>query len=315
MDKKQTNTIDLDENKMNSVKLGIAVVYFYSENDLWILKLHLNEIKTNTTENYTIYAAANRLSEKYKDILENTSNLEIVELPNITETGAKEHGKYLDSLLRYAINDGCTHLCTLDCDSWPTQMGWDNTLINLMSSNNVELAAVLRTELGDKWLPHPCGLMIKKEFIKKYDPKMWPKLGTKDFQLFIDKTQQRLDTGIGFGYILWKYNLEWLKLERINIINEHYLMAGIYENGIFHLGATSRLKIFYKEFNNTWARKTTSFLTKVPILWRYKQKIEYKLLNIFPPRINFNNLKISNKINKHLQDNPKIFYKKLLGLI
>jgi len=298
---------------MNSVKLGIAVVYFFSENDLWVLNLHLNEIKKNTTVNYKIYAAANRLSEKYKSILKNTPNLEIVELPKITETGAKEHGKYLDLLLRYAINDDCTHLCTLDCDSWPTQMSWDNTLINLMFSKNIELTAVLRTELGDKWLPHPCGLMMKKEFIEKYDPKMWPKVDTEDFQLFIAKTEQRLDTGIGFGYVLWKYNLKWKKLERINVINEHFLMAGIYEIGIFHLGATSRLKIFYKEFNNTKARKITSFLRNVPLLWKYKQRIEFKILHIFPPKVHFNNLIISNKINNRLKSNPTEFYKYLLG--
>jgi hypothetical protein len=53
------------------------------------------------------------------------------------------------------------------------------------------------------------------------------------------ETGQRPDSGIGIGFSLWLTKTQWTPLTRSNTINDHFLLAGIYGDLIFHLGAMS----------------------------------------------------------------------------
>jgi hypothetical protein len=63
-----------------------------------------------------------------------------------------------------------------------------------------------------------------------------------------EATRQRVDTGIGYGYALWKSGEPWLRLTRSNARDYHFLLAGIYGHVFFHLGAAAREPTFYRDY-------------------------------------------------------------------
>lgn len=226
------------------MKLGICCVYFFGPDSAWLLELQLRYIReTLRGYDYTVYAAANRLQPDLRERLEREARVEIVPLPPCESRESREHAFYLDLLLRHAAKEGCTHLAAVDADSFPVLDNWPQALIGRMT--NTRIAAVLRTENLDTFLPHPCGLFMQRSFLLEHDPKLLPpKAEVADF---MKATGQRHDTGIGYGYALWKSGERWLPLERSNAYDSHFLMAGIYGDVFFHLGAQSRRPWFYRD--------------------------------------------------------------------
>jgi hypothetical protein len=253
------------------VKLGICCVYFYGPDSGWLLDLQLRYIaSTLDGYDYTVYAAANRLQPKLRLVLEGTPHIKIVPLPRFEGQGSMEHAFYLDLLLRQAADDGCTHLAALDSDSFPVLPDWPEALLRRM--DRIRLAAVLRAESCDAWLPHPCGLFMERSFLLEHAPRMFPRrserLSNASFQEFLRETGQRTDTGIGYGYALWKSKEPWLPLLRSNLHNPHFLMAGIYGGIFFHLGASSRRPWFYLDSKKRLSLRIGPAVSKIPIVWR-----------------------------------------------
>jgi hypothetical protein len=253
------------------VKLGICCVYFYGPDSRWLLDLQLRYIAdTLSGYDYTVYAAANRLQPDLRRILEGTLHIKIVPLPQFKGEGSMEHACYLDQLLRRAADDGCTHLATVDSDSFPVLPDWPEVLLRRM--DRTRLAAVLRTESRDTWLPHPCGLFMDRSFFLEHAPRMFPpkseRRSNASFKEFLRETDQRIDTGIGYGYVLWKSKEPWLPLIRSNRCNPHFLMAGIYGGVFFHLGASSRRPWFYLDSKTRLSLRIGSAVGKIPLIWR-----------------------------------------------
>jgi len=218
------------------MKLGIACVYFYGEEDSWMLDLQLREIARHTEGyDFTVYAAANRLWPSLKEKLSACDFVEILDLPETGLKGGPEHGAYLDALVRHAAADGCSHICTLDCDSFPVKADWPALLEGQLGGGR-RLAAVLRLENLDTCLPHPSGYFMEASFVADHDPVFWPgedRVATPDFQQFLQDTGERIDTGIGYAYSLWTSGEDWTKLPRSNKRDLHFLMAGIYGDVFF----------------------------------------------------------------------------------
>jgi hypothetical protein len=267
------------------VKLGVCCVYFYGPDSRWLLDLQLRYLSaTLTGYDYTIYAAANRLQPELRGILAATSHVRIVSLPRYEGNiggarvieGSFEHAFYLDLLLREAAGDGCTHLVAVDSDSFPVLPDWPRVLLRRM--NRIRLAAVLRAENLDTYLPHPCGLFMDRSFLLEHAPRLFPPKveisSNASFQEFLKETGQRTDTGIGYGYALWKSKEPWLPLLRSNRRNPHFLMAGIYGDIFFHLGASSRRPWFYFDYQTRLSLRIKPALSKVPVLWRLGSWLE-----------------------------------------
>ena len=70
------------------------------------------------------------------------------------------------------------------------------------------------------------------------------------------------DTGIGISYQLHKYGLGWHKMLRSNAIDDHYIIGGIYDNIIFHLGSGTRSK---KQFRGDMQYISLPFLARVTL--------------------------------------------------
>ena len=259
------------------MKLGICCVYFYGADGPWLLPLQLRSIsETLAGVDFTIYAAANRLDPALKALLATSPYVKLIEFPNFQGDANHEHAFYLDRLIDYAIEDRCSHVAALDSDSFPIAHDWPMILLREMGGN-VRFAAVLRTENGDSHLPHPCGYFLKREFYLDCQPSLFPddsEIKSESFQSFITQTGQRIDTGIGYGYVLWKSGERWLQLHRSNVSNAHFLMAGVYGDVIFHLGASSRRPSFNADYANRISLRIASRMSGKPMLWRLAHLLE-----------------------------------------
>lgn len=253
------------------IKLGIACVYFYGEESGWLLDLQLDYLtRTLQGYDYTIYAGANRLAADLRQKLESTPRVRVVRLPWYDGVDNVEHAFYLDRLLWSAVEDGCTHLAAIDSDSFPIFPGWPYVLLGRMGPT-IRLAAVLRSENLDSHLPHPCGYFMQSSFLTDRQPKLFPdekERGAEAFSSFLRQTGQRVDTGIGYGYVLWRSGEPWLRLLRSNRVNLHFLLAGIYGDIFFHLGASSRHPAFYADYVYRRSLRLAAVLRGRPLLWR-----------------------------------------------
>ena len=263
------------------MKLGICCVYFYGADGPWLLPLQLRFIsETLAGIEFTIYAAANRLDPVLKRQLAASPRVKVLEFENFDGDANHEHAYFLDRLLDHAIADDCTHVAALDSDSFPITHDWPSILLREMG-DDVRFAAVLRTENGDSYLPHPCGYFMKREFYVEHRPALFPsdpEMKSPSFKSFIEKTGQRVDTGIGYGFVLWKSGEKWLQLHRSNVSDVHFLMAGIYGDLIFHLGASSRRPSFHADYASRISLRVAKHMSNVSILWRMSHFFEESYL-------------------------------------
>lgn len=289
-----------------NIKLGIACVYFFRDEDAWLLDMQLDFIeKTTGGIDYTVYAAANRLQDHLKTRLEARSFVKIVDLPPFEGYGGPEHGYFLTQLAKHAKVEGCTHVCTLDCDSFPAAPGWASKLLDQMDAK-YKVASVFRAENNDSDLPHPCGTFFECTLLDQIDFDFWPGdalRDSQDFKTYIAETNQRIDTGTGLGFALWKAKIPWLKLLRSNKTNLHFMMAGLYEDVFFHLGASSRSPAFHLDYMTRPYLKLSLKLRSIPLLWRIGYWIEKRYLA--------ENQSLANQIREHLQRDPDGFISSL----
>lgn len=288
------------------MKLGIACVYFFRDEDTWIMDLQLDFIeKTTTSIDFTVYAAANRLQPELKEKLAARRFVKIVDLPHFDGDGGPEHGFYMGELLKHAAADGCTHLCTLDSDSFPIAADWPEQLLAAMQPSH-RLAAVFRAENQDSDLPHPCGIFMETGLFTQLNFDFFPDAGLRnssEFKHYIRQTGQRTDTGTGLGFALWQANEPWLKLYRSNKTDLHYLMAGIYGDVFFHLGASSRNPAFHLDYASRLGLRFSLWVKDVPVIWR--------LGRWFDDRYIAENRRLANKIRASLAQNPVEFIQQL----
>ena len=291
-----------------TMKLGIACVYFYEEQSAWMLDLQLEYLaRTLPDYNYTIYAGANRLAPHMRRQLELTPRVRVVALPWYDGVGGREHAFYLDRLLESAVLDGCTHVAAIDADSFPIVPDWPRRLLSQMR-DTVRIAAVLRLENLDTYLPHPCGYFMNRAFLTEHRPRLLAsdeELASEPFRAFLRATGQRVDTGIGYGYALWRSREPWLQLLRSNHLSPHFLMAGIYGGVFFHLGASSRGPSFYADYMTRPSLRIAGRIRNLPLLWRLARSMEWRYVQ--------NNLGIFESISRQLREDPHNFISALAG--
>lgn len=259
------------------MRLGILVVYFLTDADIPLLRLHLQAIRTHTELPFRIYGAANRVSEAVRAILLSTDLVDMVDVVHCPYTGSREHSCYLDQLAAHACADGVTHLCTLDVDSFPIHTGWATLLAGRLSKTT-PLAAILRTENGDSTLPHPSCMFFTRDFYLSLQPRFYPEaeiLARPEVSAFLCRARQLPDSGIGFSLTLANAGLDWIPLRRSNAVDEHFLLAGIYGGLIFHLGAMGWTgRVFRRDKQHSRLHRLAHRLQKGHFLTRVSRTLE-----------------------------------------
>lgn len=246
-------------------RLAILVVYVVrDDDDLPLLDLHLDRIARHTSVPYTIHGAAPRVTPAARARLEAEPDLRLVDLPPTDARGSREHAHYLDGLLPIALESDATHIVTFDVDSFPVIDDWVDRLLAAAPPES-GLAGVLREENGDRVLPHPSCLFASRELFTRYDLSFSPDWdGTPEFRRFLRATGQAGDTGIRIAYRLWADDLDWGRLRRTNAVDLHPVIAGVYGDAVFHLGATSRGVLFRRDLAPSPVHRLTMPLERYP---------------------------------------------------
>ena len=224
------------------MQLAIAVVYVVAEDGAALLDLHLNQIAENTQVPYTIYAGANRLLPQFRDVLTARSEVRICECQPTDLRGGEEHSHYLTQLVRMAVKDGATHVAILHTDSFPVRTGWATQLARKLEDDCV-LAGILLREDDDELCPCTACIFFPREFYTTYGPV--PSLAEqptdeRKYKAFRGRRDRAVESCETYGYLLYAHELPWYKLLRSNAVNDHHIIAGIYDDTIFHLSAAVR---------------------------------------------------------------------------
>jgi len=231
------------------VKLGITVVYIVKEENEGLLDLHLSQIQRFTGSPYKIYACANRLLPRLRSKLELNSRIAICDCPKTDLRVTEEHAFYQEHLIKKAIGDGCTHVSTLHVDSFPIKNDWETQLAAKLS-REVPFAAVMLKENFDE---KPCSicLFFTREFYLEYSPTLLiPKdeYASEEYKRYSSHVKHFMETGVGYGFKAFKEGLSWHPILRSNAVDEHYIIAGIYGDIIFHLsGKRHQSDEYYRE--------------------------------------------------------------------
>jgi hypothetical protein len=291
------------------VKLAILVVYYLPDKALSVLDLHLKQLEALTKGDFEILAAAPRVSNVVRQRLQACGNLRLLELEPTSASGSKEHCHYLDQLAAHAFANGADRICTMDPDAFPIVRGWNDRIEQTLQVQQVPVVAVLRAENDDTHLPHPCCCYVTREFYAAHGPRFYAPddaLTHEPYKRFLAETCQRPDSGIGIGFSLWFTETKWAPLTRSNAVNDHFLLAGIYGDLVFHLGALSWIdRDFRKDRNSRLALRLLDWI-----------EAACKARGLFSGRVRSLWMRVNHRANQQLvKDTNRIFSEALRRLI
>ncbi|WOI38742.1 hypothetical protein R1T43_06845 [Alteromonas sp. CI.11.F.A3] len=285
------------------MKRAILCVYYVPDDMEWMLSLHLKQIRKHSPSGtYKIYAAIIKCSSSVNQILNASPDIKVCEVEAENSHPSKQHSMALTQLMDRAFRDGCEVAFTLDVDSFPIRDDW-MTSMETKAAERQGVCAVHRKENGDSFLPHPCGAAILSTFVDKYPFEFYPEGIEDKAKHFLSKYNQRPDSGIGLAYVLWENEHSWSEILRSNHVDLHYMIAGIYGDLIFHLGAGSRRPIFFQEMRCNRIIHLIAPLKGKPLLWRLHSLIERGVEGYLVRR----NRKIVKSVMRELTNNADAF--------
>jgi hypothetical protein len=222
------------------MQLGIIVVYLVSEANEKLLDLHLSQIKKYTIVPYTIYGSANRLLPQLQEKLKQHQEIKICRCPETDLRGRDEHSFYLEHLVRFAIEDGATHIVVLHVDSFPVRSGWATELAAHLSESCV-LATIKERDYGRQYTA--C-LFFHREFYLTYHPTFLlseAEISSTNYKQFYRKFRHILDSGIGYVYKVYAEGLSWYPIA-VSSKGQYDNYGIIYGDLIFHLCGAARFE-------------------------------------------------------------------------
>lgn len=235
--------------------LGICIVFLLT--DEWgefLARTVVKQIARTTSGPYRIYGYGLRASEEQAQFL-SSLDVSLLPLPKKSELPqhiSKEHSFLLDRLVSRAFSGGCRYVATFDMDSWPITDRWNETYANMLSERT-PVAAIVRTEFTDNF-PFSAFSMLFDSFWRE---------GQSSFASNESNSMSRRPSETGSGILdqLARDGSSFLRLERTNRWNPHPIMAGIYDDAFFHLGAGSRTPVFVSDekqysLNGSGVRRT-----------------------------------------------------------
>ena len=127
--------------------------------------------------------------------------------------------------------------------------------------------------------PNPAGMMMLADYWRQARPFLTPTRElqrTADWKAFLARHQHAvIHTGVGLGYCLERDGKNWIPLLRTNRRRRHLVLAGVYGDIIFHLGAAARPPVFFHE----------TIPIKESAAMRGRRKLVVLVRKFLPPRL------------------------------
>lgn len=218
--------------------LGICVVYLVKDADgEAILDFSFAQFARSTRGPYRIYGCAPDDDRKVlKRIARHGAT--VMRSGERHHNPSQEHSKLLDMLVDQAVADGCDHVVTFDMDSWPIIDGWDR-LYAAALSDRFPVASIARTEIGHNF-PFAAFTFFRAGFWRAGESSFTTRQRASFSTEAANVATRPGETGGGILARLHEDGLGYLRLERSNVWDLHAIMAAVYDNTIFHVGAGSR---------------------------------------------------------------------------
>jgi hypothetical protein len=245
--------------------VAILTVYVVRDDaDAALLELQLDRIARHTSVPFTIHAVARRVPEPIRERLRRHPAVRLLDPPVHPGSGSREHAAYLDLLLADARAGHASHFVTFDLDSFPIADDWLDRVDAVRPGAPV--AGILRVENGDVCLPHPSCTVLTREFVETHDVSFSPDSDrSPEFRRFLRATGQAGDTGLQLAFTLWREQIPWGHLRRTNAVNLHDVIAGIYADAVFHLGAGTRDALFRADLRGSRIHRVTAPIERLPV--------------------------------------------------
>jgi hypothetical protein len=191
-------------------------------------RLQLEQLRRHTPSGYRVLAYGNELDEAHESLLRGFPevDLRLSSEPTLRELG-RNPWPALDYLARQA-HQRFRYLVVLDSDAFPVAPGWLEHYIAMLDEHH-PLVAVQRLENGDDFA-HPSFMVFASEAWRRHRFYFSP-IGVKD-------------VGAALSEDLEADGLDWHRLVRTNRWNPHPLMAGVYDDRIYHHGGGTRKPSF-----------------------------------------------------------------------
>jgi len=222
------------------MKLALTAVYLGEEpNDDGLLRVHLDQIERNTPEPYTLYAAVNRLPADSRAMLAGRRNVRVLELPVTGLRSSRENAFYLELLVKAAIEEGATHVCTLHLDSFPVRPLWATELERKLRGDCV-LAGLQRDPFRDR-KPMTAFMLFTRDFYLSCRPAFLlseEALKSTDYRRYATRHPHIKDSGSGYGFTVFREGLSWHPLVRTDKGPAGWGF-GIFGGLAFHLGGAN----------------------------------------------------------------------------
>lgn len=184
--------------------------------------VYLNGVKNKAMfDDYTVIGANDGPIEPGKDAI------------------ASHRAALRETISYFKATPGYEAYCILDSDCFPIRRGWYYELNNILIERGKKFAAVVRFENGETF-PHPCAILIPKEFIQE-DLIRFPADDMTTHMNIIDGSPIR-DTGSCNSFYDKEGKFVGHPLVRTNVVNVHPIFAGIYGDTFYHHGLGSRCK-------------------------------------------------------------------------
>lgn len=227
--------------------VGICVIYLVDDPVGYrLLELSLDQIERTTAGPYRLYGCCpDGDPETLRRLAARGVEVHAAGDPARVREPQVEHSELLNALADAAASDGCSHLATFDMDSWPILPGWDQRYAGALTGQ-APVASIVRTELGDNF-PFAAFTMMAREFWRVGESSFSTRLRGSFDEDALGALSRPEETGSGIAVQLGRDGLTFLRLERSNRWEVHHVIAGIYDDAVFHLGAGSRAPQFIND--------------------------------------------------------------------
>lgn len=213
-----------------------------------LLRIHLERIRRHTTVPYAIYGAPLRLPARFHPQLA-SAGVRVHDLVAPDDVLSHvQHSTLLTALLARVVADGCTHVGTLHVDSFPIADGWVERMAAPLTRQSPVTAVFEEMEGDTRARPNLAGMLALADYWRDEQPFLIPPPELErspKWGEFLRRHQQHVThSGVGLGYCLEQSGKTWIPLHRTNSRQRHPVLAGIYADLIFHLGAATRPRSF-----------------------------------------------------------------------